>query len=434
MNIHQIPFVRILIPYTIGLVIGWFTLSYTIATAIAIVSVLIFALCRIFIAEPDYNQRYLSGIYISLFFVAVGVLFYNISMPEMLKGRKMITSYEVYKYEQEYTTPGALEQKALSVRDKLIEIYREHTPEASIDIISAITLGKKDYLSRDTRNAFSMSGGSHVLAVSGLHVGIIYMIMVWLANRLPRKRGVEIASQVVTIITLWGYAFICGLPASVVRSALMFSLLSVAVIVERRSVSLNAVFVSAFIMLVYKPLYMLSIGFQLSYAAVISILLFFSKFNSMLELHNKILIWIWSMISVSAAAQIGTMPLTVYYFHQIPTYSLLTNFLVVPAAFIIIYLCATMLAFHKIPAISDFAGRAVHRVTEGMREGIDYISSLPDSVIGNLYISHWTIYLLFIMILLLYFFTETRKASYLIATLSVIVIMQSVDIITLCMV
>ena len=310
----------------------------------------------------------------------------------------------------------------------LIDIYKKHTSEANTGIISAITLGKKDGIDRETKQLFSMSGGSHVLAVSGLHVGIIYMIMLWLTALLPRRRMTIIIFHTITILCLWIYAFICGLPASVVRSALMFSLMSVAVIIERNNVSLNAVFASAFIMLMYKPLYLFDVGFQLSYAAVISIMLFYPKLHSVLTLKNRLLSVVWSMICVSVAAQIGTLPLTVYYFHQIPTYSLLTNFLVIPAAFLIIYLSASMLIMNQLHIIPELLGKAADTVTSFLRMGVDYIVSLPYSVIDGLRIDGWLVLGIFAAILSFYAFTESRKARELILSLSIVAILQCIDI------
>lgn len=428
MNVHQIPFLRLLLPYIAGIIIAWCTLSYTIAIFVSALAVCVWIADLLYFSRKGYNMRHIRGICITLIFTAIGIISYNLALPAGLQGKKRLTSYKVYQYYKAENRPTALESKALEIRESLIDVYRKNTSEANTGIISAITLGKKDGIDRETKNLFSMSGGSHVLAVSGLHVGIIYMILLWFAGFLPKKRAVTIVSHIVTIVCLWGYAFICGLPASVVRSALMFSLISVSAILERRNVSLNTVFASAFIMLLYKPLYLLDIGFQLSYAAVISILLFYPKLYSILTSKNKILSVLWSMICVSAAAQIGTLPLTVYYFHQIPTYSLLTNFLVVPAAFLIIYLSAAMLTVSHLQAVPELLGEVVDTVTNFLRMGVDYIVSLPYSVIDGLRINGWLVIGMFAVILTFYAFIESRKARDLILSLSIIAILQCIDI------
>lgn len=428
MNVHQIPFVRILLPYIAGIIIAWFTLSNTIAIFILALALCLLVADKIYFSGKGYNFRHISGIYITLVFTSIGIISYNLTTPTELKERRCVTSYEIYQYNKTHNSPTTLESKALDVRNSLIGIYREHTSADNVGVISAITLGKKDELDRNVKQVFSMSGGSHVLAVSGLHVGIIYMVLLWLTGFLPRNKIFSVVSHLLTILCLWCYAFICGLPASVVRSAIMFSLISVATIIERRNVSLNAVFTSAFIMLIYKPLYLFDIGFQLSYAAVISILLFYKKFYYTLPLKNKILKWGWSMICVSAAAQIGTLPLTIYYFHQIPTYSLITNFIVVPAAFLIICLSVAMLAMSSIHTLAYIAGYSADSVTDLLRSGVDYIASQPYSVIGGLNIGPWMVIGMFAVILSFYTFTESRKASDLMISLGLIAVLQSIDI------
>ena len=428
MNVHQIPFIRLLLPYIAGIIIAWCTISYTIAIFFSSLSVCVWIADLLYFSHKGYNMRHIQGICITLLFIAVGITSYNLALPAGLQGEKCLTSYQVYQFYKTNNNPTLLETKALEIRESLIDIYKKHTSEANTGIISAITLGKKDGIDRETKQLFSMSGGSHVLAVSGLHVGIIYMIMLWLTTLLPRRRMTIIISHIITILCLWIYAFICGLPASVVRSALMFSLMSVAVIIERNNVSLNAVFASAFIMLMYKPLYLFDVGFQLSYAAVISIMLFYPKLHSVLTLKNKLLSVAWSMICVSVAAQIGTLPLTVYYFHQIPTYSLITNFLVIPAAFLIIYISATMLILSPLQTIPELLGKAADTVTSFLRMGVDYIVRLPYSVIDGLRIDGWLVLGIFAAILSFYAFTESRKARELILSLSIVAILQCIDI------
>lgn len=413
MKIHKIPFLRLLLPYIAGIIIAWHTMSYAIAVFLSVASALIWLADKLYFKRQGYNMRHICGIYITLLFTVIGIISYNLSIYNDLNKQNNHTY---------------IETKALNIRETLISTYKTYTSEDNEGIISAITLGKKDGIDRHTKKMFSMSGGSHVLAVSGLHVGIIYVILLWFASLLPKKRVITTLSHIITIACLWFYAYICGLPASVVRSALMFNLISVAVIIERRNVSLNAVFTSAFIMLIYKPLYLFDIGFQLSYTAVISILLFYPKFFALIKLQNKMLSTAWSMICVSASAQIGTLPLTIYYFHQIPTYSLITNFLVIPAAFLIIYLAAIMLIVSPLPYLAELAGKAVDTVTGALRAGVEYIVNLPFSVIDGLYVNIWMVIGLFSIIMTFHAFIETRKTGFLITSLTIIATVQTVDI------
>ncbi|MCQ2369726.1 MAG: ComEC/Rec2 family competence protein [Paludibacteraceae bacterium] len=405
---HICPFFRITIPFVIGIIIGWITLSYTAAILFAISGLIVWILGILCEHKEIYNNRHIKGIALSLLLTASGTAVYNASLPTELAGIKQVSSYQIYKLNKN-ATPSAIEVNALQIRESLIGIYRKYISNDNVGIISALTLGKKDDLSRDTRQIFSLAGGSHVLAVSGLHVGIIYAIILGLLSFIPHSQIGNITRHSIVILCLWFYAFICGLPASVVRSAFMFSLISGSYILGKSNYSLNSVFVSMFFMLLYNPLYLFDIGFQLSYAAVISILIFYPKLYSILHFQNKIMIWVWGMICVSAAAQIGTLPLTVYYFHQIPVYSILTNFVVVPAAFIIIYVALALLVFSFIPPVAMLIGRLADVITEMLCNGVAGIVNLPYSVISDIHIDFYIVLLMFAIIFTAYYIINSAK-------------------------
>jgi len=410
LNIHQVPFLRILLPFAFGIILGWLFLCDTLALVFASAGAIVWLFAAYRERDRLYNNRHIKGIAITLVFIAAGIGVYN-NTP-MTKERQ----------------PSALETRALETREQLIGIYRKYVSEENIPILSAITLGKKDEVSRDVKRSFSASGGSHVLAVSGLHVGIIYMIMLWLAGLLPYRRWLFVTAHIAVIVSLWVYAFICGLPASVVRSALMFSLVSGAFITERQNLSLNSVFVSAFIMLLCKPSYLFDIGFQLSYSAVISILLFYPKISGLFEFQNKILVWVWSMIAVSAAAQIGTLPLTLYYFHQMPVYSLITNFLVIPSAFFLIYTGAALLLLGFWEGVARWIGAVADFLTTTLQEGVCAIVNLPYSLIRDIYIEPWLVAGLYAITISVWMFIDTKRCGFLKTALSLVISIQVIGI------
>lgn len=415
MSIHQVPCLRILLPFIAGIILGWMFINNILALLFAITGLAVWLIALLKERDHLYNSRHIKGIAISLLFIAAGIGVYNNALPP------------VYDKEQA-DKHNILEIKALQTRERLIDTYRHYVDDENIPILSAITLGKKDEISKETKSNFSLSGGSHVLAVSGLHVGIIYMILLWLTSLLPYRRWIFVTAHIVVIACLWIYAFICGLPASVVRSSLMFSLVSGAFIVERQNLSLNSVFVSAFIMLLYNPLYLFNIGFQLSYSAVISILLFYPKISALFTFNNKILVWVWSMIAVSAAAQIGTLPLTLYYFHQMPVYSLVTNFLVIPAAFFLIYTGASLLALNWWNAVAEWIGRIIDFLTTMLQDGVRTIVELPYSVIRDIHIEPWLVAGLYAIILSIWFFIDTKRARFLHTSLIFVICLQIIDI------
>ncbi|MCQ2350584.1 MAG: ComEC/Rec2 family competence protein [Paludibacteraceae bacterium] len=407
---HQTPFLRIIVPFVIGIAIGWYSYSYTPAFCLMVAGFAVYLVSGYYERKELYNYRHLKGCAIFLVLIACGISIYNVSIPKELAHKK-VSSYQIYQYRKSHANDiSKFEAKALDVREKLVDIYRKNVNEDTLPILSAITLGKKDELSKDVKDAFSLSGGSHVLAVSGLHVGIIYMILLWIASKFPYKRWLFVISHIIVIACLWLYAFLCGLPASVIRSAFMFSLISGSYILERHNLSLNAVFASAFFMLLFKPLYLFDVGFQLSYSAVISILLFYPKIFNLFEFRNKVLVWAWGMCAVSAAAQIGTLPLTVAYFHQIPVYSLITNFIVIPAAFVLIYCGATILIFGWTVKTASFIGILTDFVTTMLTKGVQSVVDMPFSVIYDVSLKTWQIFAVYIVIFCIFAIFTTKNA------------------------
>ena len=217
-------------------------------------------------------------------------------------------------------------------------------------VVAAMALGDKSALTHEIRDTYSVSGASHVLALSGLHLGIIYGLL-WLL--LPHRRWPAV-SQTVILIAIWLYVLLVGMPVSVVRSAVMLTVYGILSIAHRNKMSVNALAFTAIVMLLWNPEWLFDIGFQLSFMAVLAILLFVPVFEDMfsaqyLQEHR----WIrrvWGLTAVSVSAQIGVAPLIAYYFGRLSTYFLLTNFIVLPAAYLILgFSLITRLQHRRLP-------------------------------------------------------------------------------------
>jgi len=219
-------------------------------------------------------------------------------------------------------------------------------------VLAALTLGYTDELQPDVRASYSATGVVHILSVSGMHVGIVYVVMAFLLGFMDKTQGKRIFKGLFIVLFLWGYAFLTGMSAAVVRSALMFSFISLATCFERKSQIYNTVFMSMLCMLMVNPSYLYDVGFQLSYAAVLSIVFFKPVVNKIYTPTNKLARFVWTMLSVSLAAQVGTTPFTLYYFHQFPNYFLFTNFIAIPLSTLIIYLAMGLLVVSIIPVLS----------------------------------------------------------------------------------
>ena len=249
---------------------------------------------------------------------------------------------------------------AKQLREKLLNIYREnHITDDEFAILSALTLGYKDELDKDVKNVFSSAGAMHVLAVSGLHVGIIYLIINFLFGFLKKRRIGRHIFMVLSIILLWIYALITGFSPSVLRAATMFSFIVIGENLRRPCNIYNTLSASAFFLLVLNPNLIFEVGFQLSYCAVIGIVFFQPKFHKLFQFNYWATDKLWGLFTVSLAAQLATFPFSIYYFNQFPTYAWLSNFIVIPAAFLFIYLSMGVLLFSSIPLISEALGNLI---------------------------------------------------------------------------
>ncbi len=235
--------------------------------------------------------------------------------------------------------------KALILREKIIGMYKERgiTGE-SLALVAAITLGQKNLLEADQKISFMKAGVMHIMAVSGLHTGIlslfVFNILFFLKGRLKTIR------ILLTIVALWSFAFITGLTPSVLRATMMFSFLHAGNLMKRPVNGINSVLASAFILIIFKPSVIFETGFLLSYSAVIYIIAFYRDFYQKLVLKNYLADKIWQSAAVTITAQAGTLPLTIALFNRFPAYFILTNILIVPlSALLVITGCLVALLF-----------------------------------------------------------------------------------------
>ncbi len=284
-------------------------------------------------------------------------------------------------------------------REYLLDIYRRMGLTGDeFGMLAALTLGYKDALTPELRESFSTTGAMHVLAVSGLHVGIIYAVFGWILSLFLRhtRRNERIKSALI-IIFLWFYAFVTGLSPSVLRATIMFSCMALAGIIGRKSQTFNTIFMSAFLLLLYKPTLLFDVGFELSYSAVIAIVYFQPKIVALLTVKNRFLRWAWELTAVSLAAQIGTAPFSIFYFHQFPNYFLLSNFVVIPAASIILYGAVALFATSWIPYVGAAVAWLLNWTLKAMYFLITCIENLPHSL-SIVWIDGWQLLLLYLAI------------------------------------
>ena len=209
--------------------------------------------------------------------------------------------------------------------------------QEELSIIQALLLGQRNDISEETYTDYKNAGAVHILAVSGLHIGILLWILLFLLKpleRLPRGKTLKL---VLTVLLLWGFAFLSGLSASVVRSVTMFSFVAYSMYLNRPNNTFNILALSIFfILLAINPNLLFQVGFQMSYAAVLAIVWLYPLFQKLWFPKHKLVRKIWQLLSVSIAAQLGVLPISLFYFHQFPGLFFISNLLIVPALGIIL--------------------------------------------------------------------------------------------------
>ena len=296
-----------------------------------------------------------------------------------------------------------LQLRFLHYRHHLLNRYRTQTADdEQYAVLAAMTLGDKSALTKDLKEKYSVTGASHILALSGLHLGIIYFLLF----RLTLGRRHFWFSQVVIILSIWAFAFLTGLSTSVVRSATMISIYALFSVAGRHRSPVNLLCFTAIVMLLVNPASLYDVGFQLSFSAVLAILLLMPLFESFFPenyfVGRPIQRYIYNMVGLSFAAQIGVAPLIAYHFGRFSTYFLLTNFLVIPAATMILYGALLVVV---VPSLAP----ALFWVVGLLNKALGWISQMPCSSIDGLHPSVLQICLLYVVFFCFYFSLRTLQ-------------------------
>ncbi len=322
---------------------------------------------------------------------------------------------------QHFITPGSffeIDQEisrlsikglSLEIRDHITRILNNAIKDRNTKaIMLALLTGQRDYIDKDSYTMFIETGIIHVLAISGLHVGIIYIFLVYLFKPISRNKWSRIFSYCLKILILIAFAFMTGLSSSVMRASLMFIIMIIGKMLNRNSHILNSVFSSFFLLLVIDPFKLFDVGFQLSYSAVLGIILFQPLIYKSVKLRFIISNWAWKLVSVSIAAQLGTLPFSIYYFKQFPTYFLLGNILAVPFVTIVTILGFALILTSFFSNITSVIVIILQFLSSHFIKLISIIKSLPSGLIKPLQIDAFQALLMIILIIGIYFMFKTR--------------------------
>ncbi|MBX3238921.1 MAG: ComEC/Rec2 family competence protein [Chitinophagaceae bacterium] len=295
-------------------------------------------------------------------------------------------------------------------RHKILKILKTHIPGKDEPAIAeALLIGYREDLDRDLVQQYSNTGVIHVIAISGMHLAMIYGFLVILLKPLQAKAHTKWIRGVIILLVLWGFTLVSGAGASILRSAVMFSFIVAGESFSRQVSVYHTLAASAFFLLCANPFFAWDVGFQLSYAAVLSIVIFLKPITNWMYFKNKIPEAVWKMAAVTLSAQILTTPLSIYHFHQLPNLFLLSNLVIVPLSGLTLYgeifLC--MVSFSS--PVAQFTGNLLHYLIKAMNVFISFVNNLPYAVTHNIRVDLVQTILLYALLVILAVWLMKKK-------------------------
>jgi len=292
---------------------------------------------------------------------------------------------------------------------KTINQFIPENKEASV--AEALLIGYKKNLDKELLQAYSNTGVVHIIAISGLHLGMIYGLLIFILKPLKKTRQSKWLQSFIILTVIWIFTLVTGAAPSILRSAIMFSFIIFAEQQGRTSPIYNGLAASAFCVLLYNPMLLWDVGFQLSYAAVISIVAFSKPITHSIYFENKLLRSAWQLTAITLSAQICTLPLLLFYFHQFPNLFIFTNFIAIPLSGLILYLEILLLVVAPLTSIATIIGKITTFLIKQMNELIENTAKIPFAVTENIQIDFWQTLILYIFIICSAIWMMKRKSS-----------------------
>ncbi|MBK5272001.1 MAG: ComEC family competence protein [Bacteroidia bacterium] len=313
-------------------------------------------------------------------------------------------THQVYLKPGEFSILKEKKEKWLNkflfnTREKVLDILRRNIKrDKERGLAEALLIGYKNDLDQALVQSYTNTGVVHIIAISGLHLGLIYWLLLQLFKPLKKRKNLKWLRPILIIAGLWLFSLLVGAQASVLRSAVMFTCIIFGASFNKKASIYNTIALSAFFLLCYNPYWLWDVGFQLSYAAVLSIIIFVRPIYNWFYFPNKLIDFIWKLNSVTLAAQILTVPLSIYHFHQFPNYFILTNFVAVPLASLILLSEIFLCIFSFIAPVAMLTGKLLTWLIGLMNTHIERIEGLPFSLWDGLLINTWQAILLIVFV------------------------------------
>jgi competence protein ComEC len=300
---------------------------------------------------------------------------------------------------------------ALSLGDVFDDILSTYIyGDRELNMARAMAIGRRSEIAPEMDDVYKATGTSHILAVSGLHVGIIFLV-ISSAFKFAKRKGLKWVYYSVVLFSIWSFAFITGLSPSVRRAALMLSFIVVAEMIRRKSNIYNTLLASAFCILLFSPNLIYSVSFQFSYTAVLGIVYFYKKIYAFLYLKNRIFDFFWQITVLSISVQLATFAINIYYFHSFPALFFLTNLFAIPTAIVVVIGSLTIFSTSFLPYIPDLTGMLVEKWVFVYNEIMVFFSHLELTSIERLSLKGAHVFLIMMLVFALARFIEYRKLA-----------------------
>jgi competence protein ComEC len=315
--------------------------------------------------------------------------------------------YQVFLAPTDYVvaplvTVNRFQAHLFAIRQWVVETFRRYIPgTAEAGLAEALLIGYRNDLDKDLVEQYATTGVVHIIAISGMHLGLIYGVLLLLMKPLAKRRHGLMLTGLVVIVVLWLFSLLTGAAPSITRSALMFTAIVVGQCFNRRTSIYNSLALSALVLLLVNPFNLWDIGFQLSYAAVLSIGIFGRPIERRWSPRAKLLRIVWQLMAVTLAAQVLTLPLVLFHFNQFPTYFLLANLVAVPLSSLILYGLLLLLPFSAFPPLATLLGAGIFYCIVGMNGFIGWVSQLPLAALTGIHLSTLQACCLFFVLALL---------------------------------
>lgn len=314
---------------------------------------------------------------------------------------------------------------AAALRNRIVRnLEKTHFDKEELAVVTALILGQQQDISEDTIKEYQYAGAIHILSVSGLHVGYIMLFINFLLLRLPKNRKGNTIRVIAVLSALWAFSLIAGLSPSIVRAATMFSLVAIGMYLRRETYIFHTLLASLLLILMVSPSFLFDVGFQLSYVSLFFILWLQPYFSGLWKPGSKVVKYFWDIITVSMAAQIGALPLSIYYFHQFPGLFFVTNIIILPALGIIMAFGVLVMILAFFGITPSYLAKSLEFLIWLLNQTIGKIASLEQFIIKDIPLNILMMVSLYLVIAGLFIWLMKKTFRSLICGISFLLVFQ----------